>query len=134
MTSLREVLATRWRHGMDRADVVRLSLLVLGLTAGFTVIVALVLLGGAVRPLFDQLQLAADEPPGVVVEPPRGGFRDADLDLLQQRIHHARLCPEVEAMASIDRFGEVPIRLLALDFLGDPRIPVPAPALTAEAG
>lgn len=100
----------------------RVLLLTLGAAAGMAAVSASLTIGHSAHTLFDDLDRAVSEPDRIEIEPAGGRLAPTMLDSLQAYVPTARLCPVMEGAGRFS--GEVAgeIRVLGLDFLGDPRL------------
>lgn len=132
LPSMRAAWKARYARGFGRLELLRATLLAGGVLAGVTGVAALLCLGESFGRVFDDLERAATRPPALRVESVEGALPMALLANVQAEVDAVGLVPVIERQGFLSRTGSVPITVLALDFLGDARIPLPRVALDAS--
>ncbi len=130
----------------------RMTVTGLGIASGLAVVVAVQLSGASLRTSLDRIEAFIWSDAGLSLVRPGEPFPENTIAEIQDRFHVTRLYPVISRPAEIrdpdgrdpvtgdrdrrdagtrDRWSR-PIRLIALDLVGDPRLPILEEPLTAE--
>jgi len=129
LASMRVAWRARYARGFGRLELLRAGLLAGGVVAGVTGVAALLCLGEGFGHVFDDLERAATRPPALRVESVDGALPTELLGEVQAEVDAVGLVPVIERQGLLSLTGSVPVTVLALDFLGDARIPLPRTVL-----
>jgi hypothetical protein len=125
VATLRAAWRARYAQGFGRLDALRIALLAGGVLAGVTGVSALLCLGESFGRVFDDLERAVTRAPALRVEAVDGALTESLLAEVQAGVNAVALVPVIEREGTLSRTGSLPLTVLALDLLGDARIPLP---------
>jgi hypothetical protein len=112
----------RVRDGVTGAGFARVALFVGGVGCGVACIVATTLLGRGLQPLFDRAAERSRVADVLEIRPIGEAIEWAALGAWQSECSHVRLHPVIEARGHLGTNEPIPIVVLALDLVADPRL------------